>query len=398
MAHPPHLPRSPACSAYRGGVTRSPLFLAALASSAVPGLDPVSVEGLRPRSDSAYDVAYVTDTEERRWVVKSPRTQAAGAMLDDISALPGLLARRLDVAMPVVRGQARVPEGRAVVYLRVPGRPLDFAGLDPGTLAADVGRALAHIHNIELLLFEEAGRPTYDAESHRRRQLSELDRAAATGHIPTNLLMRWEARLEDISLWRFAPTPVHGTFTGDNILASFDDEDDAASGRVRGVLAWEESRVGDPADDFADLVARAPGAALDDVLESYTQTRIERPDPNLLARAHLAAEMAPMRVLLRSLAAGDLARVDSAADALRALDERTYAEDEERAAGAAAMTTRIVVGTQEPGSEPVHDEVGDAETDTPQGPTESSAVQDLREGASDFVALPPRPAPPPPPP
>ena len=116
-------------AAYRGRVSHSPLFLAALASSAVPGLDPVSVAGVRVEPGDLFEVAYVQDTQDRRWVVKAPLTAAAGAMLDDIDALSSLLGRRLDVAMPMVRGHAPLPEGRAAVYLRVPGRPLDFARL-----------------------------------------------------------------------------------------------------------------------------------------------------------------------------------------------------------------------------------------------------------------------------
>ena len=321
-------------------MTRSPLFLAALASSAVPGLDPVAVEGVPSRPGDLFEIAYVQDSQDRRWVVKAPRTAAAGAMLDDITALSGLLGRRLDVAMPMVRGHAPVPEGRAAVYLRVPGRPLDFAGLEPGNLTADVGRTLAHIHNVEHLLFEEAGRPTYDAEAHRRRRLSELDRAAATGHVPTGLLTRWEHLLEDVSLWRFAPSAVHGTFVGANVLASFEDEDDSSSGRVRGVLAWEESRIGDPADDFAELASVAPPETLDAVLEAYAQSRVERPDVHLVRRARLAAEMAPLRTLLHALAAGHLDVVERTAHELRAVDARMEEDDRRHAAEDAERSER----------------------------------------------------------
>ena len=312
-------------------MTRSPLFLAALASSAVPGLDPVTVEGVPGEPGDLFEIAYVQDSQDRRWVVKAPCTAAAGAMLDDISALSGLLGRRLEVAMPMVRGFAPVPEGRAAVYLRVPGRPLDFAALVPGPLTVEVGRTLAHIHNVEHLLFEEAGRPTYDAEAHRRRQLSELDRAAATGHVPTGLLTRWEHTLEDVSLWRFAPSAVHGTFTGQNVLASFDDDSDSSTGHVRGVLAWEESRVGDPADDFAELASVAPPATLDAVLEAYAASRIERPDVHLVRRARLAAEMTPLRTLLRALSSGQLDVVERTAEDLRALDTRVEADDRRHA-------------------------------------------------------------------
>lgn len=321
-------------------MTRSPLFLAALASSAVPGLDPVTVEGVASEPGDLFEIAYVQDSQDRRWVVKAPCTQAAGAMLDDISTLSGLLGRRLEVAMPMVRGFAPVPEGRAAVYLRVPGRPLDLAGLEPGPLAAEVGRTLAHIHNVEHLLFEEAGRPAYDAEAHRRRRLSELDRAAATGHVPTGLLTRWEHALEDVSLWRFAPTPVHGTFTGQNILASFDDDDDSSSGHVRGVLAWEESRVGDPADDFAELASVAPPRTVDAVLEAYAASRIERPDVHLVRRARLAAEMTPLRGLLHALASGQLDVVERTADDLRRLDARVEAEDRRHAVEDAERSER----------------------------------------------------------
>ncbi len=337
-------------------MSHSPLFLAALASSAVPGLDPVSVAGVRVEPGDLFEVAYVQDTQDRRWVVKSPLTAAAGAMLDDIDVLSSLLGRRLDVAMPMVRGHAPLAEGRAAVYLRVSGRPLDFAQLPPGPLAEGVGRALAHIHNVERLLFEEAGRPTYDAEEHRRRQLSELDRAAATGHVPTNLLTRWERMLEDVSLWRFAPSPVHGCFTGRNVLAAFDDEQDAGSGHVRGVVAWEESRVGDPADDFADLAARAAPDAFDSVLEAYARSRVERPDGALVQRARLAAEMTPLRTLLRALSAGELGLVERTAERLRALDEHIEQDDARHAREDAARRERsrraseraAVVGTPDP--------------------------------------------------
>ncbi|MGO4603279.1 phosphotransferase [Terrabacter sp. 2YAF2] len=312
-------------------MTRSPLFLAALASSAVPGLDPVTVEGVPGEPGDLFEIAYVQDSQDRRWVVKAPCTAAAGAMLDDISALSGLLGRRLDVAMPMVRGFAPVPEGRATVYLRVPGRPLDFAALTPGPLTVEVGRTLAHIHNVEHLVFEEAGRPSYDAEAHRRRQLSELDRAAATGHVPTGLLTRWEHALEDVSLWRFAPSAVHGTFTGQNVLASFDDDSDSSTGHVRGVLAWEESRVGDPADDFAELASVAPPATLDAVLEAYAASRIERPDVHLVRRARLAAEMTPLRALLHALSSGQLDVVERTAEQLRTLDARVEAADRRHA-------------------------------------------------------------------
>jgi aminoglycoside phosphotransferase (APT) family kinase protein len=312
-------------------VTRSANFLAALASAALPGLDPVGVQAVRCRPGDPFEIAFVEDSEERRWVIQAPRTPVAGAMLEDITDLSMLLGRRLDIAVPMVKGQVVVPEGRAVVYARLPGRPLDFAAIPAGLgLAADLGRALAHVHNLEVELFEEAGRPTYDAATTRARLLSDLDRAAATGHVPTALLSRWEPALEDVSLWRFLPTPVHGNLVGANVLASFDDEADADSGRIRAVTGWEESHVGDPADDFADLAALTAPGVLESVLQAYAPSRIDRPDSHLLERARLSAELRLTRRLLRALAAEERELVDQAAADLRALEERVYAEEVHR--------------------------------------------------------------------
>ncbi len=309
---------------------RSPLFLAALASAAVPGLDPASVEALPSEQGQLFDVAFVQDTQHRRWVVRAPRTQAAGAQMDVTVALLGLLARRLPFSVPTPKGFAPLKEGgRAAVYPYLPGRTIDFARLPAGPgLAAELGRAIAALHNADHAIFEEAGLPAYDADTYRTRRLSELDRAAASGHVPTSLLSRWERQLEDVTLWRFAPTPTHGDLSGDQVLVVFDDEEDAASAHVRGVTGWEDAKVADPADDLAALVGEAPRASFETVLEAYAHARVERPDAHLETRARLAAEMHGLVELMTAVSSGDRVLVERRAAELRRLDERIHAEEE----------------------------------------------------------------------
>ena len=309
---------------------RSPLFLAALASAAVPGLDPASVEALPSEPGQLFDVAFVQDTQHRRWVVRAPRTQAAGAQMDLTVALLGLLARRLPFGVPTPKGFAALKEGgRAAIYPYLPGQNLDFSRLPAGPgVAAELGRAVAALHNADHGLFEEAGLPAYDADTYRTRRLSELDRAAATGHVPTGLLSRWESALEDVTLWRFAPTPTHGDLTGDQVLVVFDDEDDASTGRVKAFTGWEDAKVADPADDFFALATQAPPAALETVMEAYAHARAERPDANLLVRARLSSEMRQLSELMAAVAGGDRLLVERHAAGLRRLDERVHAEEE----------------------------------------------------------------------
>jgi hypothetical protein len=311
-------------------VDRSPLYLAALASAAVPGLDPASVEALPSEPGQLFDVAFVQDTQHRRWVVRAPRTQAAGAQMDVTVALLGLLARRLPFAVPTPKGFAQLKEGgRAAVYPYLPGQNISFKALPPGPgLAAELGRTIAHLHNADHQIFDEAGLPAYDPDTYRTRRLAELDRAAATGHVPTALLARWERSLEDVSLWRFAPTPTHGDLTGDQVLAVFDDEQDASTGRVRALTGWEDAKVADPADDFASVVWQAPPEAFETVMEAYAHTRVERPDKNLERRARLAAELRLVSELMAAVAADDSRLVDRHAAALRRFDDRVHAEEE----------------------------------------------------------------------
>jgi len=313
-----------------GPVDRSPAFLAALASAAVPGLDPVSVEALPSTPDQSFDVAFVQDAEHRRWVVRAPRTDVAGAEMDRTVALLGLLGRRLPFAVPAPKGFVALSEGgRAAVYPYLPGHNLDFAELPPGPgLAAELGRALAALHNTDPAVFEEAGLPSYDADAYRSRRLAELDRAASTGRVPTTLLTRWEKALEDVTLWRFAPTPTHGDLTGDQVLAVFRDDSDASTGTVRAMTGWEDAKVADPADDFAALVADARPDAVETVLEAYAHARVERPDANLLVRARLVAELGLLASLMHALAHKDVGAVEVLTTQLRRLDDAVHGDEE----------------------------------------------------------------------
>ena len=304
-------------------MTRSALALAALASAAVPGLDPTTVE-TAARGTGQFDLAFVADTQSRRWVVRSPRSRGAAAQMEITLALLEMLSRRLPYAVPSPSGFTALKEGgRAAVYPYLPGRPIVLGHLPAGPgLAAELGRGIAALHNVDLRLADEAGLPSYDADTYRTRRLAELDRAAATGYVPTSLLTRWERALEDVSLWRFAPTVTHGDLTGEQVLVEFGDEGDAASGRLTAITGWDDAKVADPADDFATLAGHASPPAFDTVLEAYAQAREERPDANLERRARLAHELRQVTGLLTAVSTGDVRYVDAYVERLRVLEEQ----------------------------------------------------------------------------
>lgn len=304
---------------------RSPLALAALATVAVPGLDAVDVR--RPRNPATgVDAAVVIDAEGRRWVVRAPQNPVAGVALEaETALLEGLSAHvdagRLPFDVPRPAGFVELPEGgRAVVSPQLPGRALHLEHLGPGPgLAAEVGRAIAAIHELPPSTVEDAGLPVYEADEYRRRRLAEVDEAAKTGRVPASLLRRWERALEDVATWRFRPVVVHGDLSADHILCNAE--------RPVAVLGWSEAKVADPADDLAWLLVAAPHEAVDAIVEAYNLRRTELRDPALGERALLAGELALARWLLHGVHMADQAIIDDATAMLAELAEQTAADE-----------------------------------------------------------------------
>lgn len=296
-------------------------MLAALADAAVPGLRPIEVEGQPVRSGAPYQCVDVTGEDGKRWTVRASLTTAAGAAVDSSSALARLLRPRIEVALPEVAGVARTSDDSIVaVYPQLPGQALSFRDLQARSpLARSLGTVIAQLHDLDPAVYDEAGLPTYDAEAVRARRLGDLDRAAATGHVPTGLLARWERAMEGVTLWHFPTVPTHGTLDETDVLVDGE--------QVTALDGWQAAAVSDPAADFALLFLGAAPDAFDTVVESYAQARRERPDQHLERRIRLAAELRLMADLMDARAAGDEHLVARCTRALRRLDEQTALDD-----------------------------------------------------------------------
>ncbi|WP_431473838.1 phosphotransferase [Ornithinimicrobium sp. W1665] len=310
---------------------RSDLALAALASAAVPGMKPVAVAAIGPADDDSpeeHQQALVEDTTGRRWLVRAPLSPVAGARLQQHDELVRQLSRHVPFKVPAPVGYADVgPDGRAAVYPFVDGSPVDLRRVPAGPgLAAALARAVAAVHNIPRGAFEEQDVPVLDAAGCRQRLITQVDRAAETGRVPTGLLARWEEAFDAAPLWQFATTPVHGRFRGSTVLVTFTD-DDAATGRVVAVTGWEEAAVSDPAVDLAELCAQASPQAWRSVLESYTLARAQRPDPYLHVRARLHAEVRALHGLAAAVAEDRADVVRRTEEALRRMDRLTEDDD-----------------------------------------------------------------------
>lgn len=293
------------------------LQLAALATSAVRGLDIVATRA--PQfATSDYRYCGLLDAKGHHWIAQAALHPAASTALD--SELP--ILQQLDIALredrigfDVIRpeGTAELPTGhRLVVYRELPGRALDLSTLHAGPgPAAELGRAIAEIHELPAALLDEAHAPIYDADSYRRRRLAELDDAARTSRVPPILLARWERALEDVALWHFQAVPVHGDLAAENVYIS--------NGTISAILNWSNAHVGDPAEDLAWLYAAAPDDCLDTLDEAYAMGRSTHPDEHLGARATLYSELAVARWLLHGVRLEDAEIIADAEVMLHAL-------------------------------------------------------------------------------
>jgi len=293
-------------------MARSHLTLAALATSAVAGLDIVGSQPFgSPGGD--FDAAILTGRDGRHWIVRVPRSERAeqeqSADLIALRALSTGVRARLPFAVSTFAGQVPVDGTRAVVSEFVYGTkvPLGSMGTD---LAASIGASIAAIHALPPNVVIDAGLPSHSPVETLRAVVGLMDRAAATGLVPAALLARWERATEDSTLWQFTPAVVNGALGSDSFLSADD--------QVTGILGWHGLRVGDPASDLQWLA----GAGLDDLADaafaSYAQVR-GTVDRQLRQRATVLSELEVARWLLHGADTRSTEIVDDAVGMLSAL-------------------------------------------------------------------------------
>ncbi len=294
---------------------RSPLTLAALATSAVAGLD---VTHAAPLGGSGGDVdsALLSTRDGRTLVIRVPRTASAeseqSADLVAVRALSDGVRARLPFGVPRMLGQAPVDGTRAIVSEFVDGSPLALAAITPG-IAASIGQAVAAMHALPTSVVADVGLPQLRAIDVMRESVATLDRAAATGLVPAALLRRWEGAAEDSALWQFTPTVINGSLSASSFLVVGDS--------VTGVLGWARLQVGDPARDLFWMLGSSDPNVPETAFDAYHQSRGIH-DRQVGRRAVFAAELELARWLLHGTERRSTEIVDDAVGMLHALLDR----------------------------------------------------------------------------
>lgn len=289
--HARRFPSRIAGAAYPVPMARTSLELAALATAAVPGFAPTGVTRLG-RPGGAVDTALFVDTDGLRLVLRLPRSgeaeQELSAELVALGALSGAIRARLPFSVTEVHGQLAVDETRAVVSTFVDGAPSPLGEMN-FELAASVGAAIAAIHSLPTSCVTELGLPSLGPVHARQSAEAVVERASATGLLPTSLRGRWRDALRDDRLWQFSPTVTNGALCANSVLSN--------GVEVTAVLDWHELRVADPARDLAWLFSGRRNELANAALAAYLHAR-PGTDRLLAQRATLLAELEIARWLL----------------------------------------------------------------------------------------------------
>ncbi|WP_213813849.1 phosphotransferase [Glaciihabitans sp. dw_435] len=294
-------------------MARSHLTLAALSTAAVPGIDIVAATIFGTRAHNDFDSALLTDRAGHHWIIRMPLNARAeaeqAADLVAIRALSAGVRTRLPFAVSTYAGQAPVQGTRVVVYEFVYGTKVALGSVG-AELGSSIGRAIAAIHTLPTSFVTDAGLPHLTPIESLRACITIIDRAAATALVPAALLARWEAATEESSLWQYSPTVINGSLSAESFLTG-DNE-------VKGVLGWQELRVGDPARDmFWLLGARGEGVA-EAAFDAYNHER-GGADRQVRQRAMLYAELEIAKWLLHGTDTKSTEIVDDAVDMLHRL-------------------------------------------------------------------------------
>jgi aminoglycoside phosphotransferase (APT) family kinase protein len=292
----------------------SPLILAALAKSIFPSGNFKQAKSIVTDGPVNFESAILTDGDGIQSIVRASRSAKGNLELaTDTQAVRAVKSSgTLPFNLPNLVAEGTGPRGNTVQIIDfIYGTHLEFEDLNPDdVIISSLGRSLASIHSLDREAIARSGMPNRSASEIRELRISELDRAASTGRVPATLLQRWESALEDLDLFRFQPTVIHGNFIGANVLELGEE--------VSGVISWSNLCIGDPAEDFVAFAALQNPETLAAVKASYLEN-IADLDTNLVPRAVLYSELAVASYLVSSISNSNQDEADWAASELETI-------------------------------------------------------------------------------
>lgn len=351
-------------------------------------LDGFTAARWTPLEDERGPRLLVSDGERTVVVAVFDSSQAITAEAEKLASaiLRTILPTERSFRVPRVLASRSFRPGQLAedeLYVAI-SEPLDGAPMStedfitvPG-LVDSLAEVLAVLHSAETGPIADAGLVVHEPQEVRSLLWDLLDRGAATGRVPSELLERWETVLETPALWHFLPVPLHGDLSIDALRTD---------GRAIASLSdFGSLRVGDPAVDLEAVSHLLEPEDFGRFLTVYAQ-HARHDDPGLRQRIDLRSEMAVLELLLAAVDSEDEDEIADVEEMLTDLAELIAPADQPRAQDTAAPSA----GEDEPSEprrpEPPRAEVPAAEDDAPDAAAQSqsndSGLRPLSFGESD---------------
>ena len=219
----------------------------------LPDIVGESVELVPDGWDSEVDIV------DGSWVVRIPRRpQVAVEVRAEIAVLREL-AQALPVAVPTPEVVGPPDEGW-FAYRLIEGAPIRR-----GAPATEVAAFLSALHRFPVDRAVELGLPHPDWQSSLVTRLDEFASRVAPlleRDARARALERFDEFLGQPSHFAFTPAVIHADLGPAHLLCD-------SGGRLVGVIDWTDAHVGDPALDFAWLLAGLGAQFASDLLTAY---------------------------------------------------------------------------------------------------------------------------------
>ncbi len=287
-------------------------------STCLPELPLRSVRRLGGGWDS--DAFLVNGGTDAPLVFRFPKRAPVATQLERELRLLPVLGPTLPAPIPrfshVVRecGAASLPFAGYPLLL---GRQLSHLRLSPikrSVLAGELGRFLASLHAFPATKAAALGVQPADAAGGSVQLLAFLERAHGQigpllGEAERSRFASWLASLPASDRFAFTPVLIHGDLHTGHILV------DAATGGLSGVIDFGDTRLGDAALDFADLLSHPGAAFARQTLAAYGVAGAAA--ETLLRRAAVYVSLAPLQEALFGLYVSDEGHIEAGLAALR---------------------------------------------------------------------------------
>jgi macrolide phosphotransferase len=303
-------------------MARSHLTLAALATSAVPGFDPIRSRSFSTGAHGDFFAAVVENAAGRELLVRVPNSAEAEAQLrSELFALEHMSAgirSRLAFDVPAVVAHAPIGKTFGLIFDFIRGSSITLADFrQDSDVPVSVGRGIAAIHALPTSFVADAALPIFHAGEVQRQTAELIARARATNLLPAALASRWQNAVDDGALWMFEATVTHGSLNTDSFLVGEDS--------LSAILGWAALRVGDPAWDLHWMI-NTDLDSQDIAFGAYSAARRSSADPKLRQRATLYSELELARWLLHGVEQKSAEIVDDAINMLDRLVDSVHSE------------------------------------------------------------------------